>query len=145
MVMDGSVFEEKSSFNRLRLSLSSNLGAISITKTASKKIRTLIRSVKFLSLEVALYLYLYLYKSITHPCIEYFCHVRAADPSCYLELLHKLQKCICRTLDPSFPGQFLQVEPYYLFSIPSCHYHTVRLIADIHGKSFHEFWCGCND
>ena len=70
---------------------------ISITKTASKKIGALIRSMKFLSLEVALYLY----KSIIHPCMEYCCHVWAGAPSCYLELLDKLQKRICRTGGPS--------------------------------------------
>ena len=29
-------------------------------------------------------------------------HVWAGAPSCYLELLDKLQKQICRTVDPSF-------------------------------------------
>ena len=36
-----------------------------------------------------------------HPCTEYCCHVWAGAPSCYLELLGKLQKRICRTGDPS--------------------------------------------
>ena len=52
---------------------------------------------KLLSPEVALYLY----KSIIHPCMEYCCHVWAGAPSCYLELLDKLQKRICRTVGPS--------------------------------------------
>ena len=52
---------------------------------------------KFLSPEVALYLY----KSTIHPCMEYCCHVWAGAPSCYLELLDKLQKRICRTVGPS--------------------------------------------
>ena len=69
----------------------------SITKTASKKIGALIRSVKFLSLEVALYLY----KFTTRPCMEYCCHVWAGATSCYLELLDNLQKRICRTVAPS--------------------------------------------
>ena len=43
---------------------------------------------KFLSPEVAPYLY----KSTIHPCMEYCCHVWAGAPSCYLELLDKLQK-----------------------------------------------------
>ena len=42
---------------------------------------------KFLSPKVALYLY----KSTIRPCMEYSCHVRAGVPSCYLELLDKLQ------------------------------------------------------
>ena len=64
---------------------------ISIAKAASKKIGALICSMKFLSPEVALYLY----KSTICPCMEYCCHVWAGAPSCYLELLEKLQKRIC--------------------------------------------------
>ena len=52
---------------------------------------------KFLSSEVALYLY----KSTIRPCMEYCCHIWAGAPSCYLELLDKLQKRICRTVGPS--------------------------------------------
>ena len=33
--------------------------------------------------------------------MEYSCHVWAGAPSCYLELLDKLQKRICRTVGPS--------------------------------------------
>ena len=51
--MDGSVLEEKSSFKMLGLTLSSKLDwgsyVISITKTAHKKIRALIHSMKCLS------------------------------------------------------------------------------------------------
>ena len=58
--MDGPVFEEKSSFKMLGVTLSSKLDwgtyIISIAKTASKKIGALIHSMKFLSPEVALYL-----------------------------------------------------------------------------------------
>ena len=68
--MDGSVLEEKSSFKMLGLTFSSKLDwgswIISISKTASKKIGALIRFMKFLSPEVALYLY----KSTIHPCIK---------------------------------------------------------------------------
>ena len=59
--MDGSVVEEESSFKILRLSFSSELDwgsyIIAITKTASKKFRVLIYSMKFLSPKIALYLY----------------------------------------------------------------------------------------
>ena len=72
-------------------------GTLSLAKTTSKKIAALIRSMKFLSPEVALYLY----KSTIHPCMKYCCHVRAGAPSCYLELWDKLQKRICRTVGPS--------------------------------------------
>ena len=81
------------------LSLLNWIGApyiISTAKTATKKVGALIRSMKFLSPEVALYLY----KSTIHPCMEY-CYVWAGAPSCYLELLDKLQKRICWTVGPS--------------------------------------------
>ena len=99
--MDGSVLEEKSSFKMLGLTFSSKLDwgsyIISIDKPASKKIGALIRSMKFLSPEVALYLY----KSFLRPCTECCCHVWAGAPSCYLELLDTLQKRICRIVGPS--------------------------------------------
>ena len=99
--MNGSVLDEKSSFKMLGLTFSSKLDwgscIISIAKTASKKIGALIRSMKFLSPEVALCLY----KSTIRPCIEYFCHFQAGAPSCYLKLLDKLQKRICWTVAPS--------------------------------------------
>ena len=44
---------------------------------------------------------LYLYKSTIQSCIEYCCHVWAQSPCWYLELLHKLQNLICRTVGPS--------------------------------------------
>ena len=98
--MDGSILEEKSSFKMLRLTCSSKLDwgsyIISIAKTA-KRIGALIRSMKFLSPEVALYLY----KSTICPCMEYCCHVWAGAPSCYLEMLDKLQKQICRIVGHS--------------------------------------------
>ena len=99
--MGGSILEEKSSFKMLGLTFSSKLDwgsyIISIAKTASKKIGALIRSMKFLSPEVALYLY----KSTICPCMEYCCHIWAGAPSCYLDLLDKLQKQICRIVGPS--------------------------------------------
>ena len=57
-----------------------------IAKCASKKIGALIRSMKFLSPEVALYFC----KSTIKPCIEYCCHVWAGASSCYLKMLDKL-------------------------------------------------------
>ena len=99
--MGGSVLEEKSSFKMLGLIFSSKMDwgscIITIAKTGSKKIGALIRSMKFLSLEVALYLY----KSTIHPQMEYCCHVWSDAPSWYLELLDKLQKRICRAVGPS--------------------------------------------
>ena len=99
--MGGSILEEKSSFKMLGLTFSSKLDwgsyIISIVKTASKKTGALIHSMKFLSPEVALYLY----KSTIRPCMEYCCHVWAGAPSCYLDLLDKLQKRICRIVGTS--------------------------------------------
>ena len=101
VTMDGSVLEEKTSFKMLGLTFSFKLvwGSyiISVAKTTSKKIGSLIRSMKSLSPDVALYLY----KSTIHPCLEYCCHIWASAPSCYLGLLDKLQKRICRTVGPS--------------------------------------------
>ena len=71
---------------------------IPVAKTASKKIITLICSMKSNSPEVAIYLY----KSTICPCKEYCFDVWAGAPSCYLELLGKLQKWICKTVGPSF-------------------------------------------
>ena len=96
--MAGYILEEKSSFKMLGLTFSSKLDwgsyIISIAKTASRKIGALIRSMKVLSPEVALYLY----KSTIRPCMEYCCHVWAGAPSCYLDLLDKLQKRICKII-----------------------------------------------
>ena len=78
---------------------------VSIGKTASKKIGALIRSMKFLSPEVALYLY----KSAIRPCMKYCCHVWAVARRCYLELLDKLQKRTCRAVGPSLAAS---LEPF---------------------------------
>ena len=90
--MDGSFLEEESPFEMLALTFFSNLDQdsyiISSAETIPKKIGTLIRSMKFLSPDVALYLY----KSTINPYIEYCCLVWAGGPSCYLELLDKPQK-----------------------------------------------------
>ena len=100
-VLEESVLEEKTSFKMLGLTFSTKLDwgsyIVSIAKTASKKIGALIRSMKFLSHEVTLYLY----KSTFRPSMEYCCNVLAGASSCYLKLLDKLQKRICRTVGPS--------------------------------------------
>ena len=44
---------------------------------------------------------MYLYKSTIRLCMECCCHVWAGAPSCYLELLDKLQNRICRTVGSS--------------------------------------------
>ena len=53
--------------------------------------------------------------------MEYCCHVWACAPSCYLQMLEKLQKWICRTVGPSLAvslelfGHFLNVASFSLF------------------------------
>ena len=98
--MDGSVLEQKSSFKMLELIFSSKLDwgssyIIFIAISASKKIGVLICSLKFLSPEVVMYND---YKCTIPPCMEYCFYVWADAPSCYLKLLDKLQKGICRTV-----------------------------------------------
>ena len=69
------------------------------------KVSSVVPVFKFLSPEVALYLY----KSTIRPCMEYCCHVWAGAPSCYLDLLDKLQKRICRIVGPSLAAS---LEPF---------------------------------
>ena len=99
--MDGFVLEEKSSFKMLGLSFFSYLDwcsrIVSIAKAASKKVGALIHSMKFLFPEVALYFY----KSTILLCLEYCCQVWTGASSCYLNMLHKLQKQICKNNGPS--------------------------------------------
>ena len=66
-------------------------------KSGFKKIGALIRSLKFLSLEAALYLY----KFTIRPCTECCCNVWNGAPCWYLELLYKPQKMTRRTVGPS--------------------------------------------
>ena len=122
--MSGSVLEEKSPFKMLGLTFSSKLGSyiISNAKSPSKNIRALIRSMKFVSPEVALYLY----KSTIHLCMEYCCHVWAVAPNCYLELLDKLQKGICRTVSPSLAASLE----------PLAHHQSVASLSLFYGYYF---------
>ena len=133
MKMDESAFEEKSSFNMVELTLSSKLDwgsySISVAKSASKKIVALIRSMKFLSAEVALYVY----KSTIRPCMEYCCQVWAGAPSCYLELLDKLQKRICRSVSPSLSASLKPLA--HRRNVPSlslfCRYYFDRCSSEL--------------
>ena len=99
--MDGLVLEENSFFKMLGLTSFCNLDwasyIISIAKLGSKNIGALIHSMRFLYLEVALYLYI----STIRPYTEYCCQIRVVAHSCYLDLLGKLQKQICRFVGPS--------------------------------------------
>ena len=135
--MYGSVLEDKTSFKMLGLTFSSKLDwgsyIVSIAKTASKRIGALIRSMKFLSPEVALYLC----KSTIRSCMEYCCHVWAGAPSCYLELLDKLQKRICGTVGPSFAASLeplahrrnvASLSLFYRYYFGRCSYELAQLV-----------------
>ena len=90
--MNGSVLEERFYFKMLGLTFLSKLDWASyinsIAKTVSKMIGALVRSMNFLSPKM-------------QPYVGHYCHVWAIGPSCYLELLDKLKKRICRTVSPS--------------------------------------------
>ena len=135
--MYGSVLEEKTSFKMLGLTFSSKLDwgsyMVSIAKTASKKIGALIRSMKCLSPKAALDLY----KSTIRPCMEYCRHVLAGAPSCYLELLDKLQKRICRTVGPSLaasleplahPRNVASLSLFYRYYFGRCSSELAQLV-----------------
>ena len=89
--MDGSVLQEKSTLKMFLFQIGLGLLHVSIAKTVSNKMVALIHSNKFPSPEVPLYLY----KSTIQSCMEHCCHVWVG-----VDLLNKLQKQICRTVDP---------------------------------------------
>ena len=84
MIMNGFLLEENSSFKMLGLTFFSKLdlgtSIISIAKSAYKKTGALIRSMKFLSPEVALFLP----RSTIRSCMEYCSCVWAGALSFYL-------------------------------------------------------------
>ena len=142
------LFLRKNIFKMLGLTFSSKLDwgsyIVSIAKTTSKKIGALIHSMKFLSPEIALYLY----KSTLWPCMEYCCHVRAGAPSCYLELLDKLQKWICRTVGPSLAASLeplahrqnvASLSRFYWYYFGRCSSELAQLVPLPHsrGRSTH--------
>ena len=88
---------------------------------------------KFLSPEVALYFS----KSAMRLCMKYCCRVWADAPNCYLELLDKLQKQICRTLVLHLlpllnPWLIVEMQPAQVFSV------SITLV-DVHLSSFYRF------
>ena len=100
--MDESALEEIWSFKMVEwalLSLLNSIGALALSLLLKLKIGTLMCSMKFVSLEVALHLC----KSMIQPCMKY---CWAGAPSCYLELLDKVQKWICRAVDPSLAASW---------------------------------------
>ena len=108
------------------------IGAL-LLKLLPQKIIALIRSMKFLFPEVALYLY----KSTIRPCMEYCCRVWADAPSCYLELLDKLQKRICTTVGPSLAasleplahcGNVASLSLFYKYYFGRCSSELAQLV-----------------
>ena len=69
---------------------------------------------KFLSPEYAVCLYKY----TILPCMKYCCHVWVCAPSCYLAMLNKLQKQVCKTAEPLLSsGVIVEMLPIYVISI----------------------------
>ena len=135
--MDRCVLEEKSSCKMLELTFTSKLDwgcyIFSIAKTTFKKIGALIRSMKFLYTEVALYFY----KSTIRPCMEFCCCAWFGAPSCYLEFLDKLQKRICRTdglslaafLEPMVPRlNVTSLSLFYKYYFGRCSSELTQLV-----------------
>ena len=69
--------------------------------------------------------------------MEYYCHVWACAPSCYLELLDKLQKWICRTVGPSLTaslegrahrGNVASFFPFYRYFFGICSSELAQLV-----------------
>ena len=133
--MDRSVLEEKLSFKVLGLIFSYKLDLgfdiIFLTKTASKEIEALIRSMKILSPEIALYLN----KSIIRPCMNYCCHV--CPPSSYLELLGKLHAASLELL--AHHWNITSLSLFYRYYFYRCSSALVELAPILYswGKSTH--------
>ena len=70
---------------------------ISIAKTVSKEIRVLIHSMKFISPEVILYLYKYTMRHFIECC----CYIWVGSAMCYLYVVDKLHRRLCRTVGPT--------------------------------------------
>ena len=88
---------------------------------------------KFLSSEVALYLY----KSTIWPCMEYCSDVWAGAPSCYLDMLEKLQKRICKAVGPSLTASLdplahrrnvASLSIFYRYYFGRCSYELAQLV-----------------
>ena len=83
----------------LKLDLGSHI--VFIAETASKKVETLICSMKFLPPKITLYLC----KSNIMPSMEYFCHVEPGTSGSYPDI-YELQKRVWRTLGPLLATSF---------------------------------------
>ena len=110
---------------------------IFIAKTASKKIRALIRSMNFRSPEVTLYLY----KTTRWTCMEYSCHVQAGGFSCYKDFYIRdlgsaLAACL-ETLAQCGNEAGLTLFYRYYFGIHLSHLAQQDLILILEGDLLH--------
>ena len=76
-------------------------------------------------------------KSTICPYMEYSCHIWGGAPSCYLELLDKLQKRICRTVGPSLTASLeplahhwnvASLSPFYRYYFGRCSSGLAHLV-----------------
>ena len=76
--------------------------------------------------------------------MEYCCHVWAGVPSCYLELLDKLQKRMCQTVGPSLAASLEPLNHHRNVASLSlfCRYYFVRLCMwnTRYSDRLHDFW-----
>ena len=97
---------------------------ISIAKTASNEIGAWFVLWSFFLLKLLCTIY---------SCMEYCSNVWAGAPSCYLELLDKLQKQICRTVGPLEPLGHCQkvssLSTFYRYYFGRCLSELAQLIT----------------
>ena len=118
--IDGHVLEEKSPFTMMALSFSSKLDWDSY-------------NISIVSHKFALYLY----KSTTRSCMGYWCRVWIIALSCYSKMLDKLQKRLCRTVEPSLAASLellahcryvTSVSLFYRYYFARCSSELAQLI-----------------
>ena len=93
---------------------------------------------EFVSLEVAPYHY-----NSTMSYMAYCCHVWGGAPSCYLDMLDKLQRWICRTAGPSLaasleplahPRNLVSLSLFYTYYFGRCSPELAKLIPFLYSR-----------
>ena len=120
--MDGSVLEENSSFKMLGLTFSSKLDwgsyIVSIAKTFCKKIGALIRSMKFVSPEVALYLYKSTIRPLWNTVVMSVLVFLVATWNCWISYRNRYTGPLVLYLLPLLNSCLIvEMWPAYVFSI----------------------------
>ena len=83
-------------------------------------------SLQYLSLQLSLWNTVVIGIPYGH---EYCCHVWTGAPSCYLELLDKLQKQICRTVGPSLATSLeASLSIFYRYYFGRCSSELAQLV-----------------